>query len=226
MSSVIANAVVKVGNVDKTDSKVVRIVHISDTHMNHEAYRTHLPPGDIIIHSGDFFQFSFTGFCSRKARLRERLIQEINSFFKGLPFKHKIIVLGNHEICFSEKDKTYLEENLTEVICLFDKSVKVEDINIYGTPWNARRWYSYARAFSKKMSHLQNAWQQIPETTDILVTHMPPNGILDVGSKKLAGLKNLFGGGDTVCEVCTRHHPIHEHWGCVNLRRTVLNTVR
>ena len=37
-------------------------------------------------------------------------------------------------------------------------------------------------SFSWKKDNLQEKWDLIPKDTDILITHMPPHGILDVAS--------------------------------------------
>ena len=39
-------------------SRTVTIVHISDTHLRHNKYIDKIPPGDILIHSGDFSQLA------------------------------------------------------------------------------------------------------------------------------------------------------------------------
>eukprot|EP01083_Nonionella_stella_P100841 284973_1 len=39
----------------KIQKERIRIVHISDTHLNHNEYLNHIPDGDILVHSGDFF---------------------------------------------------------------------------------------------------------------------------------------------------------------------------
>ena len=46
----------RVGCVNDADASVVRVVHISDTHG--DAKQLKIPTGDILIHSGDFFNWS------------------------------------------------------------------------------------------------------------------------------------------------------------------------
>ncbi|XP_060563586.1 UPF0046 protein K07C11.7-like [Ruditapes philippinarum] len=215
----------KVGKVESNDGKVLRIVHISDTHMRHDQYLESIPKGDILIHSGDFSAFSVGRYFGNKSRDREEMIREINSFFQKLPFKHRILVAGNHEMSFDREHRQFIEEQLTEVVYLQDKMVTIEGLNIYGTPWNIKRVVSYARGFAKPKNALDKYWKLIPSETDILVTHLPPEGILDLGKKSFAGIRNLFSSNDP-CNVCGDVHETKEHWGCRGLKRTVFKRVR
>lgn len=215
----------KIGNVDAAKKNVIRIVHISDTHMNHDQMLESIPNGDLLIHSGDFSAFSVKRYFGNKERDRDIVIGEINSFFRKLPFKYKIFVAGNHELSFSQRQTRYIEEQLTEVKYLYDNMIEVEGLKIYGTPWNAKRFSSYARGFSVSRNNLGQHWESIPLETDILVTHMPPEGILDLGSKVCAGVRNLFSSNNP-CSICGDIHEMHVHWGCKALKKAILKRVR
>ena len=198
---------------DSTNStRSVRIIHISDTHMQHDTFLDSIPHGDILIHSGDFSSFSPSRYLfSNKNRDRDSVIHEINSFFKKLPHKYKIFVAGNHELSFTDQHKNYIEQNITEAIYLHDKMVEIEGLKIYGSPWTSKRATSYARGSSIPRKDLVKHWDKIPTETDILITHMPPEGIMDLGKKKFAGIRNLFSSNEQ-CEVCGN---IHEDTKCV-----------
>lgn len=62
----------------------MKIVCISDTHMSHDAIE--VPPGDVLIHAGDFT-------CG--GSLKE--VAGFANWFAGLPHKHKVLVAGNHD---------------------------------------------------------------------------------------------------------------------------------
>jgi 3',5'-cyclic AMP phosphodiesterase CpdA len=65
----------------------MKIVAMSDSHDLHGRIDINkLPPGDIFIHAGDFTQYSYRG---EMDRFRE--------FIKQLPYKHKIVIAGNHD---------------------------------------------------------------------------------------------------------------------------------
>lgn len=211
----------KIGNVDDPGATCVRIVHISDTHMRHDRYMSSIPDGDILVHTGDFTQWSLRRHFANKGRDRDEAVEEINNFFQCLPHKHKIFVPGNHEIGFSSKDRNYLETNLTSVTYLQDKKATLEGINFYGTPWTAKRWYSLARAFTKPGHQLKRYWKLIPDDTEVLITHMPPLGVCDNASKKFSSFKNLFSAADGLCNTCGDTHTQFEHWGCGYLKHVV-----
>ena len=219
-----AGKIHKLGDVESPDSMVFRIVHISDTHMRHNDFIPRIPAGDILIHSGDFSSFSVSRYFGHKARDRNRVIAEVDSFFEKLPFRHKIFVAGNHEVSFTRQSKEFVETHLRHVTYLQDSACDIEGIKIYGTPWNTKRWKSYARGFAAPNKDLSPAWKSIPSETDILVTHMPPRGIMDLATKQCQCC-NIFS-LDLVCEICGTEHPQSEHWGNGELLETIFSRVR
>jgi Icc-related predicted phosphoesterase len=59
--------------------------------------------------------------------------------------------------------------------------IKVNDepeVKIYGTPWQPE-FYDWAFNLPKNGPGLASKWANIPEDTDILITHGPPFGKLD-----------------------------------------------
>jgi Icc-related predicted phosphoesterase len=155
----------------------MKVVAISDTHGYHNLLD--LPPADMIIHAGDF--------CTYGHRKDARDFLE---WFGKLDYKHKVVIAGNHDMCF-EKDPLraralippnvhYLEDNLREIGGLF----------VYGSPWQPRflNW-----AFNVDRGNLHWKWRNIPPKLDILITHGPPSGELggilpdgeDVGDEEL-----------------------------------------
>lgn len=151
----------------------VSIVCISDTHNVH----FDLPPGDVLIHAGDLTQ---------SGSLKE--LQEAISWLSSQPHPHKIVIAGNHDILLdqacdrSEKDAeerakldwgscTYLENEMITITCANGRRLR-----IYGSPLSPRHgnWaFQYPRP--------QDIWSgTVPEDTDILITHGPPLGHLDL----------------------------------------------
>ena len=95
-----------------------------------------------------------------------------------LPFKHKVWIAGNHDLDlenFPEFEK-YVIKKFPKLIYLKNSSVVINKIKIYGSPWtiNFNNW-----AFNLSAEKLKKVWTQIPSDTDILMTHGPPEGILD-----------------------------------------------
>jgi hypothetical protein len=98
--------------------------------------------------------------------------------------------------------------------------------------YNCFRFLTYARGFTEPMRRLRRRWDLIPDDTDVLVTHMPPLGILDLASEKLpVKCPALFRLSTALlppstCSTCRFVHPGREHWGCPALRDAVLERVR
>jgi len=91
----------------------------------------------------------------------------------------QIFVAGNHEMSFRRHSAEAIRRRLRHVTYLQDSEVKVEGLVVYGSPWTFSR-YSPAVAFTVAQEKLRpNYWENIPDETDILVTHSPPKDILD-----------------------------------------------
>ena len=146
------------------ECKTIRIVHISDSHNFHAKH--FIPEGDILIHSGDF---------TDNGTLPEA--ESFVKFMEGLPHKHKLVVLGNHEFGWDEKPADEVKALLgQQLLWLHDKSVTIEGINFFGSSWNGM---SKPHAFALPKDEFELVWKQIPMATDILITHVPPYGVLD-----------------------------------------------
>ena len=63
----------------------LRVVLISDTHGHHRKLGE-LPPGDVLIHAGDFTH------CGRESDARD-----FNAWLAEQPHAHRFVVVGNHE---------------------------------------------------------------------------------------------------------------------------------
>ena len=73
-----------IGDVDDPAPRIVRIVHISDTHLMHDSFIAEnlIPSGDILVHSGDFGHAKITGvFAGENEYLSQ--ITAIRTFFSG-----------------------------------------------------------------------------------------------------------------------------------------------
>jgi Icc-related predicted phosphoesterase len=145
-----------------------RIVLLSDTHNCNE--QIIVPDGDVLIHAGD---------ATNRGQIDE--IVAFNEWFSGLPHEHKIFVAGNHDWLFEKRPK-YAQSLLAKnIIYLQDSSVGVEGLKFYGSPWQPR-FFDWAFNLNRGRE-LAEKWKLIPDDIDILITHGPPNGILDAVSR-------------------------------------------
>lgn len=154
----------------------MRFVAFSDTHGFHNS--TTLPEGDVLLFSGDM--------CGR-GNLDE--VRRFGSFLQRQSHPHKVVIAGNHDWPF-ELDQDRARDALGDVIYLQDEEVTIEGIKIYGSPWQPEfcDWaFNVARG-----EPLRKIWAKIPQDTDILLTHGPPHGILDLTSRSVrAGCEEL-----------------------------------
>lgn len=151
----------------------MKIVAISDTH---QAYLTDLPPGDILIHAGDFSLLPKNVSSNRELMVSE--LTDLKNWFSSIRdrYKHVILVPGNHDWIF-EVDYEFASSFLEDVIVLNDRAIEIDGIKIWGSPINLeyRNWAFNRAAGEEILKH----WNSIPKDTDILITHGPPLGVLD-----------------------------------------------
>lgn len=141
----------------------MRLVCLSDTHNLHDALD--VPDGDLLLHAGDF-----TG------RGTESEIAAFGAFLARLPHRHKIVVAGNHDFLF-ERDRARAVELLGDVTYLQDARADIEGLGVWGSPWQP--WFCDWAFNLERGELLARKWNLIPDDTDILVTHGPPQGFLD-----------------------------------------------
>lgn len=136
------------------DTNKVKIVCISDTHGQHRSLQ--IPEGEILIHAGDFTKFA-----------KQSDMKDFNAWLATLPHPTKIVVSGNHEeSVFKKIDPT---KEISNAIFLNQTGCNSHGLKIYGTKffWKCPSGNPY--------------YDLIPSDVDILVSHSPPEGILDGG---------------------------------------------
>lgn len=176
----------------------MRITHISDTHNHHTKLQDDLPGGDLLIHSGDFTSIG------RKSEV-ERFIKWFNNVDN---YTYKVFIAGNHDLTFESEalhrqksawfdggreeyetkagiGKPYwlceiLEVGLAgSVFYLENETIDIEGVKIWGSPCSptfGRDW-----AFNVDRGEpSERLWSTIPLDTDIVITHGPMYGVLDV----------------------------------------------
>ena len=151
----------------------IRIVTTSDTHMHHTNMR--MPSGDILIIAGDFTNWKTT---KENQQSVLKWLSTLNQY------KYKIIISGNHEVGINENNPNETKELFLKyggnTIYLQDDEFEAFGLKFYGTPWHPKRGCLFhAEAFAKPISKLNKIFNNIPNDTDILITHVPPYGIRD-----------------------------------------------
>lgn len=147
----------------------MKIICISDTHNQHE--KLNLPEGDLLIHSGDW-----TNRGTEKEILK--FINWLSDQSKN--YRNICFCAGNHD-WLPEKDPIRFLNIISDLLpnnvhYLQDNYVIIEGLKIWGSP-NTPYFCNWA--FNKDEQELEDSWENIPEDTDILITHGPPFQILD-----------------------------------------------
>lgn len=144
----------------------MKLILISDTHWWYP--EKVIPDGDVLVHAGDI---------SSRGRLEE--ITRFNLWFSRLPHKHKILIAGNHDWGFEYNTSlacSCLDKNITY---LQDSGVEIEGVKFWGSPWTPE-FCNWAFNLPRSGERLEYYWNRIPNNTDVLITHGPPHGILDL----------------------------------------------
>ncbi len=152
-------------------TRMTRIIAISDTHGVDRMAVT-IPDGDILLHAGDFSSYGHSN--DTKYFLK---------WFGALPHKSKVLVAGNHDrMAFLEPKRfsDLFKQHVPGGHYLEDSEVTVDGLTIWGAPWTPTfmNWHFMADRGSAIKAH----WDKIPDHIDVLVTHGPPFGILDMSN--------------------------------------------
>jgi len=129
----------------------MKITFISDTHNKHKEITEDLPGGDLLIHAGDISSMGY-----------KHEIQQFCKWFDSLTnYSAVVFIAGNHDFGFEKRP-----EETMEIV-------------------NSYKWITYLQDsvlqfnLPKDGWELEQAWEEIPDDTDILVTHGPAFGYLD-----------------------------------------------
>ncbi len=168
----------------------IDILHLSDTHGQHKNLKS-LPEADVIVHSGDF---TFAG--------SEEEAYDFMNWFCNLPYKHKIFIAGNHDMCMYGAD--HIDGLSRNVHYLYNNSVVIDGIKFYGIPMFMEDCMD---------GNLDVFINNIPDDTNVLITHMPPKGTCDLANY---GKGPEHRGNATLAELLKKLHPTchlfgHEH---------------
>lgn len=148
----------------------MRIWHISDVH-GMENYIERKEDVDMVIFSGD---------CANSIDkyTTEREILSFLDWFSSLTIPVKIFVAGNHDLAIERNliTREYIES--LGIIYLFNETRIINGLKIFGSPYTPT--FGIGWAFNMSRVSISRLWDTIEEETDIVITHGPPKGILDL----------------------------------------------
>ena len=163
------------------------ICHISDTHGAKFHSQLIIPECDILIHSGDI------GGRTSLAELNEFLV-----WFEKQPAKVKIFVGGNHDIVLDKTWPVKVQDPVGKIIAAqsyLDAKELISKYNVkylentdfvyggvkfYGSPITPSFHRAYWAFNADRGEEIAKYWARIPSDIDVLITHGPGYGTLDI----------------------------------------------
>ena len=180
----------------------MKAIFISDTHNDHA--RLTIAPCDVLIHCGD---------ACTKGNFSEG--QAFLYWFVKQKAKYKLVIPGNHDFKMKTHPELIQLAYDLGIIVLNNDSYNLEGRKIYGvsTTFKAHDYvHLEGRLPAPTIQDRINAWKDIPNNLDLLLTHMPPYGILDTNEEgNHIGCKMLL---EKIKEVKPKIHMfghVHEH---------------
>jgi predicted phosphodiesterase len=152
----------------------MKILVISDTHTQHDK----IPLKYLLNESNEFSMIIHSGDVSYRGSKSE--IRNFLDWYSKLPYKYKIFIAGNHDFFFEEAPEYEINSLLNEypnIIYLNDSGIDVEGVKIWGSPVTP---YFNNWAFNRVEENITPHWNLIPLDVEVLITHGPVNGCLDM----------------------------------------------
>ena len=140
---------------------------LSDTHNDHRLH-TDLEC-DILVHCGDY------GIKGTYTECRAFL-----EWFVKQPSKYKIVVPGNHDGRIKKNPELSALAREYGIHVLMNDLVVINNKRIWGGDFVP--WYR-DNVCQSDLRTRKKAWENMEDNLDLLVTHVPPKGILDANSR-------------------------------------------
>lgn len=190
----------------------MKVAAVSDLH----GFYPEIPKCDVLLVAGDILGPSDI-FMQMKM-----LNGPFLKWIERIPAKDIILVAGNHDLIFEQR-KELLPLWPENVHYLQDKEITIDGKNIYGSPWQ-RRFCDWA--FNLDEWQLEEVWNNIPTSTDILVTHSPPFGVGDFNKAGVnLGSPSLTKRVEEISPMLHVYGHIHEGRGVYNIGDTIAANV-
>ncbi len=188
--------------------KNIRVWCVADTHGFHEDL---IIPEEIdwVIHAGDISNTKSPVFNSNECSL-------FLNWYNKLNIKRKILIAGNHDT--SIENKLINPKDYSSIIYIEHETIEIDNYVLFGSPYTPT--FGNGWAFNVPRHKIQNYWEEIPKECDILITHGPPKGMLDLSyddkNIQQVGDKSLY---NKVCEIM----PIYHIFGHIHNNKDLIN---
>lgn len=177
----------------------MEIWHISDTHGYHE--RLQVPVVDMVIFSGD---------CSNPPwpDASEPEVRRFLEWFYELPIQYKIFVAGNHDAAVEKGLVSRSDFEEAGIIYLHNESVEIEGLKIWGSPFSPT--FGNGWAYNMDRDKLPELWATIPDDTDIIISHGPPQGYRDMAKRFTRTFRGWIEDGEEACGCLALTERVHQ----------------
>lgn len=185
----------------------MKVVAISDLH----GILPRIPACDLLIIAGDVCPIVNHDVWFQKLWLQDNFA----NWLERQPANQIVGIAGNHDFALQKEPE--IARNLPWTY-LRDHQATFKGFKIYGTPWvpNLPSW-----AFWKDSYGLKRVFEAIPDDVDILVTHGPPFGIMDLSSPKYGSVH--CGSQELLDEITVRIMPKLHVWGHIHESHGVMH---
>jgi len=192
----------------------MKIWAISDTHGFHE--QLVVPIGiDMIIHAGDVSNTRNVGVNCNEVAL-------FLNWYENINVKYKLLVAGNHD--GSIEHRLINPRDFKSVTYLEHEPVEIDGIKFFGSPYTPTfcDW-----SFMKARHNMHELWQEMPQDTNVLITHGPPWGVLDLtinpkNEYEVVGDKSL---AKRVVNVAPRYHIFGHIHNCEEIQNAGVRSI-
>lgn len=145
----------------------MRIVVTADTHGTHRELGA--VAGDLLIHCGDVENLFEPG---------TGVLDDVDDWFAIHRVDHVLCIGGNHDRALEARSRSR-ERPFQNATYLQDTGFEWRGVKFHGAPWVPKL---HGHAYFADDRTLEQAWANIPGDVDVLITHTPPAGTLDVAS--------------------------------------------
>lgn len=145
----------------------MNILAISDQH----GFLPEIPECDLLLIAGDICPVINHNLNFQLSWLETNFKEWLNN----IPAKKVVMTFGNHDFVSQEWKHKVINIGLRADL-LFDESIVIDGIKIWGSPWS--HWF-YDWAWNAYEPQLKEIYSNIPDDVDIIITHGPPQGYCD-----------------------------------------------
>jgi len=155
----------------------MKITAISDTHGRHDDLTDILKTGgEVLVHAGD-------GANQKNPILNEKELIDFLNWFSAIPnWEHKIFVPGNHDTSMCAGLIRWDDDEWYNLEILINRPIMIDGVRFFGSPYTPN--YGSGWAWNMKRHRIGHVWNGIPDDTNVLITHGPPQGYLDISVDK------------------------------------------